>query len=54
MVEVYPGEEAEHLLKTIHLKELPTAISDATIASTCPTTCRGKSKKASSDNQLIN
>jgi len=28
--------EAEHLLKTIHLKQLPTAISDATITSHLP------------------
>ncbi len=28
--------EAEHLLKTIHLKQLPTAVSDATIASHLP------------------
>jgi transposase len=30
------GVEAEHLLKTIQLKQLPTAISDATIASHQP------------------
>ena len=28
--------EAEHLLKTIQLKQLPTAISDATIATHLP------------------
>ncbi|MGI8634579.1 MAG: hypothetical protein ACR2KZ_04165 [Segetibacter sp.] len=28
--------EAEHLLKTINLKQLPTAISDTTIASYLP------------------
>ena len=30
------SEQAEHLLKTIHLKQLPTAISDATIANHLP------------------
>jgi len=30
------NEQAEHLLKTIHLKQLPTAISDATIANYLP------------------
>lgn len=30
------SEEADHLLKTIHLKQLPTAISDATIANHLP------------------
>ena len=30
------NEQAEHLLKTIHLKQLPTAISDATISNYLP------------------
>ena len=30
------SDEAEHLLKTIKLKQLPTAISDATIATHLP------------------
>lgn len=30
------NEQAEHLLKTIHLKQLPTAISDTTIANYLP------------------
>ncbi len=42
------NEQAEHLLKTIHLKQLPTAISDATIATHLPTICRGKIKNNNS------
>jgi transposase len=30
------SQEAEHLLKTIHLKQLPSAVSDATIANHLP------------------
>ncbi len=30
------NEQVEHLLKTIHLKQLPTAISDATIKNHLP------------------
>lgn len=30
------SEEAEHLLKTIQLKQLPNAVSDTTIASHLP------------------